>query len=510
MEKLLLVAYTIPLALVFFMSLVQLNLVISYLKYQQRLKQPTEPLLDGALPYVTIQLPIYNELYVAERLLDCIAELRYPRERLEIQVLDDSTDETVALIARKVEELRKMGLTIFHIRRTNRQGYKAGALAEGLKRANGEVVAIFDADFLPKAEFLKRTVPYFQDPSIGMVQSRWEHLNKDYSVLTRIQAFALDGHFIVEQQGRHAGNHFINFNGTAGVWRKTCIEEAGGWQADTLTEDLDLSYRAQLKGWKFKYLENLGSPAELPVEMNALKSQQYRWTKGAAECARKHAVGLFSSPSVRWSDKVHALAHLFYSSTFVCLVVLALLSVPVLFVKSFYPEHREWFSWMSWFQLSGIILAVFYWVAYKNATQNAHFGRFLLDYPVFMVIWMGLSLHNAIAVIEGYLGRKTPFIRTPKFAVIGKAVAGQQAEWQQNKYVSWKIPGMTWIEALFVLYFVGGLYLAWRWNDYSFVLFHLMLTLGYGIVCYFSVLHARNGRFRDEHPQPVIASVPAV
>ena len=501
MEKLILIAYTIPLALVFFMSLVQLNLVVSYLRHQRRQKQGAEPALSGTLPYVTIQLPIYNELYVAERLLDCIAKLRYPRERLEIQVLDDSTDETVALIARKVEELRKTGLTISHIRRVDRHGYKAGALAAGLKQAKGTLIAIFDADFLPKPEFLERTVPYFHEPGIGMVQTRWEHLNKDYSVLTRIQAFALDGHFIVEQQGRHAGNHFINFNGTAGVWRKTCIEDAGGWQADTLTEDLDLSYRAQLKGWKFKYLEDLGSPAELPVEMNALKSQQYRWTKGAAECARKHAFGLFLSSSVRWDDKVHALAHLFYSATFICLVVLAVLSVPVLFVKSFYPEHRQWFSWMSWFQLSGIILAVFYWIAYKNASKNARFSQFLLDYPTFMVIWMGLSLHNAIAVIEGYFGRKTPFIRTPKFAVIGKAVAGQPEGWRQNKYVSWKIPGMTWIEASLVVYFIGGLYLAWRWQDYSFVLFHLMLTLGYGIVCYFSVLHARNGRSRNGRSQ---------
>ncbi len=485
MEILILIAYTVPLGLVLCLSLVQLNLVVNYLR--QRRPGKTFPSSGPIItPQVTVQLPIYNELYVAERLLDCIAALRYPRERLEIQVLDDSTDETVALVARKVAELQNRGVQIHHLRRTDRVGFKAGALAEGLKTAKGEFIAVFDADFLPEPDFLEKTLPSFNAPRVGMVQSRWTYLNKDYSVLTKIQAFALDGHFIVEQQGRNSGDHFINFNGTAGVWRKTCIEDAGGWHHDTLTEDLDLSYRAQLRGWKFKYLENLGSPAELPVEMNALKSQQYRWTKGAAECARKHAWGILNARGVGLSTKIHALAHLFYSATFICLVVLGVLSVPVLYVVTHFPEHQTFFSWMAWFQVSSIILAIFYWIAYRNASGRSSFKHFLLDYPVFITIWMGLSLHNAVAVVEGYLGRKTPFIRTPKFGVVGKT-----GGWQRNKYRPAKISWLTYVEALLAVYFLVGLFLAWRWHNASFVVFHLLLTLGFGIVCYFSVLHAR-------------------
>lgn len=485
MEKLILIAYTVPLALVLCLSLVQLNLVVNYLRERRRVGKPGSLDVRKA-PFVTIQLPIYNELYVSERLLDRVAALRYPREHLEIQVLDDSTDETVALIARKVAELRQQGVAIRHVRRSNRVGFKAGALAAGLNEAKGEFIAVFDADFLPEPDFLEKTLPHFADPAIGMVQSRWDYLNKDYSILTKIQAFALDGHFTVEQQGRNAGDHFINFNGTAGVWRKTCIRDAGGWHHDTLTEDLDLSYRAQLKGWKFKYLESLGSPAELPVEMNALKSQQYRWTKGAAECARKHAWGILKANDVSLGTKIHALAHLFYSATFVCLVLLAVLSVPVLYVMTHYPEHRSFFGWMAWFQVSSIILAVFYWISYRSSNHRPQFGRFLLDYPVFLTIWMGLSLHNAVAVVEGYLGRRTPFIRTPKFGVVGKTDG-----WKTNKYRPVKVSWLTYVEAALTVYFLLGLFLAWRWQNTSFVLFHLMLTLGFGIVCYFSVLHAR-------------------
>lgn len=491
MERLILIAYTIPLGLVLCFSLVQLHLVLNYLRRRQRDTRSLPLQNPASVPFVTIQLPIYNELYVAERLLDSVAALNYPHERLEIQVLDDSTDETEALLARKVAEMRALGIPIFHVRRATRIGFKAGALAEGAQSAKGEFIAVFDADFLPSPNFLEKTLPYFSDPRIGMVQSRWDYLNKDYSVLTKIQAFALDGHFTVEQQGRNVGDHFINFNGTAGVWRKTTIADAGGWHHDTLTEDLDLSYRAQLKGWKFKYLENLGSPAELPVEMNALKSQQYRWTKGAAECARKHAGVILRAKGVSVGTKLHALSHLFYSATFVCLVLLAVLSIPVLFVVTHYPEHAVFFSWMAWFQVSSIILAVFYWISYRATNQEARFGQFLLDYPVFITIWMGLSLHNAVAVLEGYAGRKTPFVRTPKFGVVGKT-----ASWQANQYRPVKVSWLTYVEALLTLYFLTGLFLAWRWHNSSFVLFHVMLTLGYGIVCYFSVLHARNGRAR--------------
>ena len=256
-------------------------------------------------PKVTVQLPVYNELYVIERLINTVCEFDYPKDLFEIQVLDDSTDETVNIIAAKIKEKLLEGFDIHHVRRPKRVGYKAGALKYGNEIAKGDFIAIFDADFIPSMDFLKKTIPYFHDENIGVVQTRWGHINKDYSLLTRLQAFGLDAHFTIEQSGRSSGDHFINFNGTAGVWRLDCINDAGGWQADTLTEDIDLSYRAQEKGWKFKYLEDFESPAELPVAMSALKSQQYRWTKGAAECSVKNLKLIFNSKNVSSRSKFH-------------------------------------------------------------------------------------------------------------------------------------------------------------------------------------------------------------
>ena len=273
------IIYTVSLILIFFYSLAQLNLLINYLKYRKNNKDaPKFNLLDSKeVPYVTIQLPIFNEEYVVERLLENIAKIEYPTNKLEIQVLDDSTDNSVIETAKQIEALQKTGLDIQHIKRTNREGFKAGALKDGLVAAKGDFIAIFDADFLPESDWLKKTVIYFKDEEIGVVQTRWGHINRNYSTLTRIQAFALDAHFTLEQVGRSSKGHFINFNGTAGIWRKTCIYDAGNWEGDTLTEDLDLSYRAQLKDWKFKYLEDVETPAELPVVISAARSQQFRW-----------------------------------------------------------------------------------------------------------------------------------------------------------------------------------------------------------------------------------------
>ncbi|NNK29571.1 MAG: glycosyltransferase, partial [Flavobacteriaceae bacterium] len=268
--------YSIALILIFLYSLAQLNLLVNYLSDKRRNQEaPKYNLLDPKeIPFVTIQLPIYNEEYVVERLLDNIAKIKYPKSKLEIQVLDDSTDDSVTETATRIKALQDKGLDIQHIRRENREGFKAGALKEGLKVAKGEFIAIFDADFLPDSDWLKKTVIYFKDEEIGVVQTRWGHINRDYSTLTRIQAFALDAHFTLEQVGRNSKGHFINFNGTAGIWRKACILDAGNWEGDTLTEDLDLSYRAQLKNWKFKYLEDVETPAELPVVISAARSQQ--------------------------------------------------------------------------------------------------------------------------------------------------------------------------------------------------------------------------------------------
>jgi cellulose synthase/poly-beta-1,6-N-acetylglucosamine synthase-like glycosyltransferase len=281
--------YTIALLLIFFYSIAQLNLLFNYLKFKKNKK--VGPLLDltksSETPYITIQLPIYNEAYVVERLLENISQMEYPKGKLEIQVLDDSTDESVTITAAQIAKLQETGLDIVHIRRSNREGYKAGALKEGLAIAKGELIAIFDADFIPQTDWLYKTVPHFANSETGVVQTRWGHLNRDYSILTKIQAFALDAHFTLEQVGRNAQGHFINFNGTAGIWRKSCIIDAGNWEGDTLTEDLDLSYRAQLKGWKFTYLEDVETPAELPIVISAARSQQFRWNKGGAENFRK-------------------------------------------------------------------------------------------------------------------------------------------------------------------------------------------------------------------------------
>src|SRR5690606_2875643 len=304
---LIIVVYTVALLLIFFYSLAQLNLLINYLGYKKRIQvAPKFNLLDPReIPFVTIQLPIYNEEYVVERLLENIAKLEYPASKLEIQVLDDSTDDSVHDTAKHIKALQETGLDIKHIRRENREGYKAGALKEGLKIAKGDFIAIFDADFMPAKDWLKKTVIYFKDSEIGVVQTRWGHINRNYSVLTRIQAFALDAHFTLEQVGRNAKGHFINFNGTAGIWRKECIIDAGNWEGDTLTEDLDLSYRAQLKNWKFKYLEDVETPAELPVVISAARSQQFRWNKGGAENFRKSVWSVISAKNISFKTKFH-------------------------------------------------------------------------------------------------------------------------------------------------------------------------------------------------------------
>ena len=372
--------YSTALILIFFYSLAQLNLLINYLGYKKRNEEaPKFNLLDPKeIPFVTIQLPIYNEEYVMERLLDNIAKIEYPKSKLEIQVLDDSTDDSVAETARRVQELQETGLDIQHIRRENRQGFKAGALKEGLEIAKGDFIAIFDADFLPEGDWLKKTVPYFKDEEIGVVQTRWGHINRDYSTLTRIQAFALDAHFTLEQVGRNSKGHFINFNGTAGIWRKQCILDAGNWEGDTLTEDLDLSYRAQLKNWKFKYLEDVETPAELPVVISAARSQQFRWNKGGAENFRKTVLSVITAKNIPFKTKFHGVMHLLNSSMFLCVFIVALLSIPMLYIKNTYG-HLGWvFEVTSFFILSTIILFVCYWFTYKSI-QGSSFDNFV-DY----------------------------------------------------------------------------------------------------------------------------------
>lgn len=488
MEVIVIIAYLIPTLILFSYSCAQLSLVWKYWKKRRKEnKNPSPNILNlpSELPLVTIQLPIYNELYVVERLIDAVCRFEYPKHRLEIQVLDDSTDETVGIIARKVQFYQAQGFDIRHIRRTHREGFKAGALAYGLTLAKGEFIAIFDADFVPNPDFLTKTLPHFSNVQVGVVQTRWVHLNESYSLITILQAFGLDGHFIVEQGGRNAGGHFINFNGTAGIWRKTCIHDAGGWSADTLTEDLDLSYRAQLRGWQFVYLENVATPAELPATMPALKSQQYRWMKGAAECARKNLTKVVHSPTVKISTKIYGVFHLLNSGVFLAVFIMALASVPILAITVFEPKYNYLFGIFSIFQLSFLMLLAFYGTThYRHKT----FGQFVWQLPFFLTVIMGLSLHNAIAAVEGYLGKKTPFVRTPKWGIVQP-----KDGWQRKNYLVKSLNWLTIAEVMLAVYFAAAVGLGLYWHSYQMTVLHAMLALGFGFVSFYSVRHSLAG-----------------
>ncbi|MEE9362640.1 MAG: cellulose synthase family protein [Cellulophaga sp.] len=478
--------YSIALMLIFFYSLAQLNLLINYLGYKKSNKEaPKFNLLDPKeIPLVTIQLPVFNEEYVMERLLANIAKIEYPSSKLEIQVLDDSTDNTVIETAKRIKILQESGIDIKHIRRTNRKGFKAGALKEGLETAKGEFIAIFDADFLPDSDWLKKTIIYFKDEKIGVVQTRWGHINRDYSTLTRIQAFALDAHFSLEQVGRNAKGHFINFNGTAGIWRKECIYDAGNWEGDTLTEDLDLSYRAQLKGWKFKYLEDVETPAELPVVISAARSQQFRWNKGGAENFRKTVLSVVSSKDISFRTKFHGVMHLLNSSMFLCVFVVAVLSIPMLYIKSMYPQLSWVFEATSFFIVSTVILFVCYWYTYKSHQGSglSNFVDYIKLFFTFFSVVLGFSLHNSIAVIEGHMGKRSEFVRTPKFNI------NQLTDsWKGNRYLTTKLSPNMIIEAALMLYFLFGMYSAIPLDDFGLFPFHLMLFIGFGFVFFKSI-----------------------
>ena len=481
--------YTLALLLVFFYSLAQLNLLFNYLKHKK--KGTHGPLIDLSkkelVPYVTIQLPIYNEAYVVERLLENIAFMEYPKDRLEIQVLDDSTDASVEKTASLIKGLQDKGLDIVHVRRTNREGYKAGALKEGLAIAKGSLIAIFDADFLPQKDWLLQTVPHFGSEDIGVVQTRWGHINRDYSILTRIQAFALDAHFTLEQVGRNAQGHFINFNGTAGIWRKECILDAGNWEGDTLTEDLDLSYRAQLKNWRFKYLEEVETPAELPVVISAARSQQFRWNKGGAENFRKSVGKVLRAPHLSGKTKFHGVMHLLNSSMFLCVFLVGVLSIPMMFIKSTFAELAWVFEVTSFFIVSTIILFVCYWFTYKNIQGKGieHFLQYIGLFFTFFTVALGFSLHNSLAVLEGHRGKRSEFVRTPKFNI-----NSIKDSWKGNQYLSKKISPNVILEGLLMCYFFYGMYIAVPLNDFGLFPFHFMLFLGFGFV-FFKSLSAK-------------------
>ncbi|MDB4182565.1 glycosyltransferase family 2 protein [Polaribacter sp.] len=482
--------YSISLILIFLYALAQLNLLFNYLSAQK--KEDNSPQFDLSkseeVPFVTIQLPVFNEMYVMERLLENIVKLKYPKEKLEIQVLDDSTDESVETTALQIKKLQEQGIDIQHICRTNRQGFKAGALKEGLKTTKGEIIAIFDADFLPEEDWLLKTVPYFKDEKIGVVQTRWGHINRNYSTLTKIQAFALDAHFTLEQVGRNSKGHFINFNGTAGLWRKECIYDAGNWEGDTLTEDLDLSYRAQLKKWEFKYLENVETPAELPVIISAARSQQFRWNKGGAENFQKMTKRVLKAKELPLKTKIHSVLHLLNSSMFLNVFIVAILSIPMLYIKNEYAHLKNYFYMMSFFVISSLIFFICYWQMYKRMYGGGFvkFLNFIGMFFTFFSIAMGFSLHNSIAVLEGHFGKKSEFVRTPKFNI--KTL---KDGWKNNKYIKKKPSVNVIVEGILVLYFAFGMYSAFivgdQGGDFGLFPFHLMLFIGFGYVFFKSI-----------------------
>jgi len=490
LETIIIAIYTLALIFIFAYSLSQLNLLFNYLRAQR--KKDTSPKWNFSdpeqIPFVTIQLPVFNELYVMERLLNNIALLQYPKEKLEIQVLDDSTDESLHSTKTHINRLREEGLDIVHITRTDRTGFKAGALKEGLEKAKGEFIAIFDADFLPEPDWLQRTVPYFIDRNIGVVQTRWGHINKDYSLLTKVQAFALDAHFTLEQVGRNSKGHFINFNGTAGIWRKACIEDAGNWEGDTLTEDLDLSYRAQLKNWKFKYLENVETPAELPVVISAARSQQFRWNKGGAENFQKMLTKVVKSKNISPKTKAHGILHLLNSTMFLNVLIVALLSIPMLYIKYEYAHLKPYFYVMSFFVASTVIFFICYWYMFKNIYGGGfkQFIKYIGMFFTFFSIAMGFSLHNSIAVIEGHIGKRSEFVRTPKFNI-----STLKDSWKGNKYLRKKVSLNVIFEGLLMAYFGFGMYSAFivgdQGGDFGLFPFHLMLFIGFGFVFFKSL-----------------------
>ena len=397
-----------------------------YLYMKNKDKEPKQgPALDP-LPVVTIQLPLYNEMYVADRLIDAVCRIEYPPELLEIQVLDDSTDETTSIAAQAVRRFAAQGVDIKYYHRTDRTGYKAGALEAGLKVARGAYIAIFDADFIPTSDFLVRLLPHFRDDKVGMVQARWGHINQDYSLLTKIQAILLDGHFVLEHGGRNRGGRFFNFNGTAGIWRRTAIDDAGGWQHDTLTEDLDLSYRAQLRGWQFVFVPQLIAPAEVPVEMNAFKSQQHRWAKGSIQTCRKLLPTILRS-NLPLGVKAEAFFHLTANFNYLLMSVLSILMFPSMVIR----YNMGWYEMLlidvPLFFAATMSVCNFYIVCQREIHKD--WVSRLRYMPFLMAIGIGLCVNNTRAVLEAMFDKKTEFARTPKYRI-----EADGDEWVGKKY----------------------------------------------------------------------------
>jgi cellulose synthase/poly-beta-1,6-N-acetylglucosamine synthase-like glycosyltransferase len=473
--------YSILTILAFF-GVHRLWMVALYLK--TRNANPVRPPDPAIWPVVTVQLPLYNEMYVATRLIDAVCRLDYPRDRLEVQILDDSTDETTTLVGTLVEEYRRQGIDIKMVHRTDRTGFKAGALAAGLEVARGELLAVFDADFVPQPEFLRLAVPHFADPSIGLVQGRWMHINRNYSLLTRVQSIFLDGHFMIEHIARNRSNCFFNFNGTAGVWRREAIVGGGGWEHDTLTEDLDLSYRAQLIGWKFLYLPDLAVPSELPVDVNGFKTQQYRWAKGAIQTGRKLVFRVLRAP-LPLRVKFEAFVHLTNNISYPLMLLLSLLIFPAMLLRRDYSARMLLFVDLPFFLSATLSVLVFYLMS--QVANGSGWHRQLKYLPPLMGLGIGLSVVNAHAVLTGLVQHGGTFHRTPKYRIEDK---GQ--EWRGKRYRAGVSSSFV-VEAVLAAYFIGCTVYAAMHGMWLSVPFLLLFVQGYGYMALLSIVPALDG-----------------
>jgi len=446
--------------------------VFLYWKYRNR---PPRPIASfSKLPRITVQLPVYNEMYVVDRLLKSVSELDYPRELLQVQLLDDSTDDTTGIAATRVAELRAAGLDIEHVHRQDRSGFKAGALENGLSSCKGDFILILDADFVPTRDMLMKTVHYFTDPKIGMIQTRWGHLNRTYSLLTRVQAMFLDGHLLLEQTARSRSGRFFNFNGTAGLWRRTCIEDAGGWQHDTLTEDLDLSYRAQLNGWRFIFLADLVTPAELPVDMNGFKSQQHRWTKGSIQTCTKLLPSVWRA-KLPLLIKLEATAHLTSNYAYLLLFFLCLLLHPAMSTGMAHGSLKTLLVDVAIFFSASAPAAVFY-VCCQRELYPKSWLREVLLMPALIALGIGLAVNNARAVIEAIIGHKSEFTRTPKYGIERRTQS-----WKRSQYVPLKTL-LPFVELAFAIYFSYFVFVAAQRGQWFSIPFLMLFQSGFAYV----------------------------
>ncbi|HWQ08278.1 MAG TPA: glycosyltransferase [Holophaga sp.] len=451
------------------------------LLYYRNKKNPPQP--KGGpdyLPMVTVQLAIFNEVNVVERLMDYVVRMDWPKEKLEIQMLDDSTDDTVKVAQAVCERYRMLGYDISYIHRTDRTGFKAGALDNGLKTAKGEFVAMFDADFLPTEDFLRKAVPHFADDKIAFIQGCWDHLNRDFSLLTQVQAILLDGHFIFEHTARHRSNAFFNFSGTAGMWRVAAIADAGGWEHDTITEDADLSYRAQLKGWRGVYLKDLVVPAELPVEVNAFKSQQHRWAKGNAQVIRKLMKTLLTS-----KESIHTKAecwfHLTANCNYMLMVVLAVIMVPCMYFRAGTPARTLLLTDGPFFMLNAVSVGLYFGLSQREVKNNKGWLKRLKYIPALMSLGIGLGLNQAKAVLEGFFTNDIEFKRTPKLGVDehGKAISKR----------AYKVPKslITFLDLAFAVYYFVAMLVAIYIRKWASVPFLWLFFSGFAYISFMSL-----------------------